>query len=440
MTDTIAAIATPSGRGGVGIVRVSGSLATTIAEQVLGELPAAREAVYKPFLNDEQQAIDEGLAIYFAGPHSFTGEDVLELQGHGGPVILDMILERCCSLGARLARAGEFSERAFINGKLDLTQAEAIADLIDAGSRAAATAAVRSLQGEFSSAVHNIVQQLIELRVYVESAIDFPEEEIDFLADKALLKRMSTLQHDITDLQKKAAQGRLLHDGLNVVLAGQPNAGKSSLMNALVQADAAIVTDIPGTTRDILKEYIQLDGLPLHIVDTAGLRETDDVVEAEGVKRARSAIEQADRVLLLVDDQKGVTAADKKLLEQLPPHIPVTVVHNKIDLSSRSAWQDDASVGLSAKAGLGIDLLKQHLLEKTAYSGGDFSARRRHIDAIDRAQTLIDSAAYELLETKAGELVAENLRLSQQFLNEITGEFSSDDLLGEIFSSFCIGK
>lgn len=438
--DTIAAIATAPGKGGVGIVRISGANARAIAQAVLGECPPIRQAVYQNFLQADGSVIDAGISLYFQAPQSFTGEDVLELQGHGGPVILDMLLERCVQLGARLAQPGEFSQRAFLNDKLDLAQAEAIADLIDAGSRAAATAAMRSLQGDFSHAVHGLLQQLIELRVFVEAAIDFPEEEIDFLADEGLQIRMHALQDASETLLQKAEQGRLLHDGLTIVLTGQPNAGKSSLLNALVQADAAIVTDIPGTTRDVLKEYIQLDGLPLHVIDTAGLRETQDVIEAEGVRRAHAAIEQADRVLLLVDDQTGVSPADEAVLASLPEHLPVTVVHNKIDLSGRTPWQNSKSVGLSAKQGLGMDGLKQHLLESTAYTGGDFSARRRHIEALQQAHQAINQAAQELFVSKAGELVAENLSYAQQFLAEVTGEFTSDDLLGKIFSSFCIGK
>ncbi len=443
--DTIAAIATPPGRGGIGVVRVSGPATRTIAEKLLGKLPVPRHATFARFRAADGQPIDEGLVLFFPAPHSYTGEDVLELHGHGGPVVLDMLLQRALALGARPARAGEFTERAFLNDKLDLAQAEAVADLIDAGSQAAARAALRSLEGEFSKRVQALTERLIQLRMHVEAAIDFPEEEIDFLADEKIGSGAAALDVALKQLLATAQQGQLLHDGLVLVLAGRPNAGKSSLLNALAQRDAAIVSDIPGTTRDVLREYIQLDGLPLHIVDTAGLRTARDAIEAEGVRRARTEIERADRVLLIVDDAQP-PGDDTELLQELPSALARTVVRNKIDLTGRvpAIAQCDGitEISLSAKTGDGLELLRRHLKDCVGYhptTEGGFSARRRHLDAIRRAQAHLGMARGHA-QARAGELLAEELRQAQQALSEITGEFTADDLLGRIFASFCIGK
>jgi tRNA modification GTPase len=448
--DTIAALATPPGRGGVGIIRVSGPACRKIAEAMIGHCPAPRYAHYGPFRGPEGN-IDEGIAMLFHGPHSFTGEDVLELQGHGGPIIMDMLLERCVALGARLARPGEFSERAFLNDKLDLAQAEAIADLIDATSRSAAENAVRSLQGEFSKRVSALVQRLIELRVYVEAAIDFPEEEIDFLADGHVAQHLKSIQQTLTSVRQAAGQGALMREGMSVVIAGRPNAGKSSLLNALTEQDTAIVTDIAGTTRDVLREHIHIDGMPLHIIDTAGLRDTPDAVEKIGVARAWAEIEKADRVLLLVDASTTAStdpmAIWPEFVARLPDQQRLTLVRNKIDTSAEPAGLDASTtpptVRLSAKTGEGVDNLKAHLkaiMGFAATTEGRFSARRRHLDALDRAMVALDTGSAQLDGYGAGELLAEDLRDAQQALGEITGEFSADDLLGEIFGSFCIGK
>lgn len=446
-TDTIAAVATPPGRGGIGIVRISGPRVADIAIALLGHLPSPRSAEYLPFRDSTGTVIDEGIVIYFPGPHSFTGEDVLELQGHGGPVVMDLLLAASLRLGARQAQAGEFSQRAFLNDKLDLTQAEAIADLIDSVSVQAARSALRSLQGEFSRRIHGLVETLIELRTYIESAIDFSDEEIDFLAEGDVQTRIDDLRQGIVAVDESAQQGRLLRDGMTVALAGQPNAGKSSLLNALAGRESAIVTAIPGTTRDVLREYINLDGMPLHVIDMAGLRASEDPIEQEGVRRAWLEIEQADRVLLLVDGQSGPTDADRSIMQRLPPRLPVTVIYNKIDLYGRDAaimeQADMTQVHLSAKTGAGLDILKDHLKMIMGYhehGEGSFIARRRHLDAIARAAQHLDTGAAQYARNGAAELLAEELRLAQQALNEITGEFGSDDLLGRIFSSFCIGK
>jgi tRNA modification GTPase len=445
--DTIAAIATPLGRGGIGVIRVSGSRSANIAEAVCSSLPAPRHAVFGHFRASNGEILDQGIALYFPAPHSFTGEAVLELQGHGGPVVMDLLLARVLELGARLARPGEFSERAFLNDKLDLAQAEAIADLIASDTAAAARAALRSLQGEFSQRVNDLVEGLVELRIYVEAAIDFPEEEIDFLADGVIAGRLRDLQGRLSALQAAAGQGRLLRDGMIVVIAGRPNAGKSSLLNQLAGRDAAIVTAIPGTTRDVLREQISIDGMPLHIIDTAGLRHSDDVVEAEGIRRAWVEIAAADQIIMLVDDQAGFTAEDRALLQQLPTDKPVTVVRNKTDLTGRAPaiakgeWGTE--IFLSARTGLGLDLLRHHLKSCMGYQGsgeGIFMARRRHLEALDRASASLHQAAYQLEVVRAGELAAEELREAQNALAEITGEFTSEDLLTRIFSSFCIGK
>jgi len=445
-TDTIAAVATPPGRGGVGIVRVSGPQVPAITGQLLGAPATPRVAELHVFTDADGQALDEGLSLFFPAPHSFTGEHVLELHGHGGPVVMDLLLARVLELGARQARPGEFSERAFLNDKLDLAQAEAIADLIDSSTGQAARAATRSLQGEFSSKIQLLVSELIELRSYVEAAIDFPEEEIDFLSDGEVQRRLSGVAGRLQEVRSQARQGCLLREGINLVLAGQPNAGKSSLLNALAGNETAIVTPIAGTTRDVLREHIQIDGMPLHIFDTAGLRDSNDLIEQEGVRRAWSQIEQADRVLLIIDDQLGLTREDEAVLARLPSELPHTLVYNKIDLGTRSAGitqrKSVTEVALSATGGEGLDDLRSHLKEVMGYEepgAGGFSARRRHLDALLRASGNLDQAQ-SCLNSAAGELVAEELRLAQQHLAEITGEFSSDDLLGEIFSGFCIGK
>lgn len=441
-TDTIAAIATAPGRGGIGVVRVSGSQAGLIATAMAGSLPMPRLAALRNFRDEHGAVIDQGLLLWFPAPDSFTGEDVIEFQGHGGPVVLDQLLKRIVSLGARLARPGEFTERAFLNDRLDLAQAEAVADLIDAGSAHAARAAMRSLQGEFSARIHALVEALIETRVHVEAAIDFPEEEVDFLSDAALHERIAALRESFRKVLSGAQQGRLLRDGMTVVIAGPPNAGKSSLLNALAGTDAAIVTDIPGTTRDVLRERINIDGLPINVVDTAGLRESPDVVEAEGIRRARLEIGRADRVLLVMD-----TREDEPAVEDLPPQLPVTLIRNKIDLSGESPGVAEENgrtcVRLSARTGEGLDLLRQHLKNAVDYhaeGSDDFIARRRHLEALERAANHLEQGVTALETARAGEILAEELRLAQQALGEITGEFSSDDLLGRIFSSFCIGK
>jgi tRNA modification GTPase len=451
--DTIVAIASAAGRGAVGVIRVSGPRVPQIAADVLGSLPAPRRARFSSFLDAQGGSVDQGLALYFPAPASYTGEHVLELQGHGGALVVDMVLKRLLDLGCRMARPGEFSERAFLNGKIDIAQAEAIADLIDAGTTAAARAAVRSLQGEFSARVGDLKTRITELRAYVEAAIDFPDEEIDFLSDKALRERLAAVFAAFESITAAARQGALLREGLNVVIAGKPNAGKSSLLNRLAGDDVAIVTDVPGTTRDVLRQQVHLDGLPLNLVDTAGLRSVTDVVEAEGVRRARSEIARADRVLYIVDAGIAGTQDEKDSaqwaaeLEQLPAEVPVTLVFNKIDLTGAEARLDETArpprVFLSARTGSGLELLRTHLKASAGYresDSGAFAARRRHLDALSRARQHVQSAADILSSTRAFELFAEDLRLAQHALGEITGEFTSEDLLGEIFGSFCIGK
>ena len=445
-TETIAAIATAPGRGGVGIVRVSGPKSCEIAEKILKKIPVERKAEYLSFNDANGEAIDTGIALFFQKPRSFTGEDVLELQAHGGPVVLDMLLKRTLKLGARPARAGEFTEQAFLNGKMDLAQAEAVADLIEAESAEAAKAAVRSLQGEFSQNIYELVEKLIELRLYVEASLDFPEEEIDFLSDGKVEVKLKIIEDALQQVFQSARQGCLLREGMTVVIAGRPNAGKSSLLNQLAGRESAIVTDIPGTTRDVLREHIQIDGLPLHVIDTAGLRESNDPVEQEGVRRAWKEIEQADRILLLVDDTQRKDE-HLEIEDRLPVNIGVTRIFNKIDVTNRMSeiieTAAETDIALSAKTGEGLDLLKSHLKQCMGYeqsNEGRFMARRRHIEALEKAETNLQSARYNLIELQAGELVAEELRMAQEQLNEITGEFTSDDLLGRIFSSFCIGK
>jgi tRNA modification GTPase len=451
--DTIVAVASAAGRGAVGVIRVSGPRVPQIAADILGGLPAPRRARFSSFLDAQGGSVDQGLALYFPAPASYTGEHVLELQGHGGALVVDMVLKRLLELGCRMARPGEFSERAFLNGKIDIAQAEAIADLIDAGTTAAARAAVRSLQGEFSARVDDLKTRITELRAYVEAAIDFPDEEIDFLSDKALGERLAAVFAAFDSITAAARQGALLREGLNVVIAGKPNAGKSSLLNRLAGDDVAIVTDVPGTTRDVLRQHVHLDGLPLNLIDTAGLRTATDVVEAEGVRRARHEMARADRVLYIVDAGIAGTEEEKDSaqwadeLEQLPAEVPITLVFNKIDLTGAPARLDETArpprVFLSARTGSGLELLRSHLKASAGYrelDSGAFAARRRHLDALSRARQHVQSAADILSSARAFELFAEDLRLAQHALGEITGEFTSEDLLGEIFGSFCIGK
>jgi tRNA modification GTPase len=440
--DTIAAIATPPGNGGVGVIRISGPAVVSIAGQLSSKILKPRYAMFSKFLDADGGVIDSGLVIYFPGPASFTGEDVLELQAHGGSVVMDMLLRRVLALGARLANPGEFSQRAFLNNKIDLAQAEAIADLITCGTEQAVRSAQQSMQGVFSEQINELIDQLIELRVYIEAAIDFVDEEIDFLSDGLVANKIQQLHQKVAQIQATAQQGRLLRDGMVVVLAGKPNAGKSSLMNALAGYDAAIVTDIAGTTRDVLRERIQLDGMPLHIIDTAGLRDSDNLVEREGIRRAHQEIAKADKVLLLLDSAE----IDMAGLGDLPSGVDVIKVFNKIDLSKATSklveTESGVEIYLSVKTGEGMDLLKQHLKQSVGFSetsDGVFIARRRHIEALKIAEQALINAA-DQLNAYAPELVAEELRQAQSGLSEITGEFSSDDLLGEIFSSFCIGK
>jgi len=438
--DTIVASATPPGTGGVGIVRVSGEQTETIARAVLGSLPEPRSATFRVFRNTSGQKLDAGLALYFPAPASFTGESVLELHGHGGPLVISSIVDAIVELGARQAEPGEFSQRAFLNDKLDLVQAEAIADLINAGTSQAARAALRSLSGTFSKAIDTLAEQLVRLRMHVEAAIDFPEEEIDFLSDDLLQKRLLECADAFELLQKQATQGRVLRDGFQVVIVGKPNAGKSSLLNLLSGQEAAIVTEIAGTTRDILREQIDIDGLAVELIDTAGLREDPDRVEQEGIRRARQAVQNADAVLWIQD---ATELEPGEIDEALPKDVPVTVVLNKIDLCDSPEATTDGAISLSAKTGEGVNRLRQHIRELAGYENlgeGAFTARKRHLQALERAAKHFQAGRAALEETRAGELLAEELRLSHQALGEITGAVSSDDLLGRIFSQFCIGK
>jgi tRNA modification GTPase len=454
--ETIAAQATPPGRGGVGIIRVSGPKAKEVAQAILGKVPEVRKAEYLSFKNTEKQTLDQGIAIYFKAPNSFTGEDVIEFQGHGGPIILDLLLKEITALpNIRLAKPGEFSEQAFLNDKLDLTQAEAIADLINSSSEQAAKCALHSLQGEFSKLVHQLVEKVIHLRMYVEASIDFPEEEIDFLADKKIVNSLKDIINQTATVRAQAQQGSIIREGMRVVIAGRPNAGKSSLLNALSGKDSAIVTDIAGTTRDVLSEQIHIDGMPLHIIDTAGLRESTNKVEQIGIERAWQEIKQADRVLLMVDSSQKYKQGSNDDIQQewpeffkkLPKNIGLTIIRNKADISQvdtgYSKQNQQAVITLSAKTGAGIKELKEHLKTIMGYQGsteGGFMARRRHLIALDNAQQHLNTGLEQLEAYMAGEILAEELRLTQQELNEITGEFTNDDLLSEIFSSFCIGK
>ena len=442
------------GRSGVGIVRVSGPASAEIARGILDILPKPRYAAYGPFKSSSGEVLDIGLALYFVGPHSFTGEDVLELQGHGGPVVLDLLLQRCIELGARPARPGEFTERAFLNDKMDLVQAEAVADLIDSATVQGARLALRALQGAFSARVNELLDKLVHLRMYVESAMDFPDEELDFLSDGQISVQLQTVSDTLQQTLDAAQQGSLVREGIRVVIAGRPNAGKSTLMNQLTGRDSAIVTDIAGTTRDVLREQIHLDGLPLHVMDTAGLRESMDPVEREGVRRAWSEIEKADRILYLIDATHENNRDDEALLRRLgDTAVGITIVHNKIDqiptfdLSRiRAAVPSGAGVehlGISAKTGVGLPSLRQHLKDCVGYqaaSEGQFMARRRHVDALHRALQHVQMGQQHLSQNQTPELLAEELRLAQNALSEVTGAFTPEDLLSKIFASFCIGK
>lgn len=450
--ETIAAQATAPGRGGVGIIRISGSNVINVAHAILGKLPELRKAEYLTFLDLNKQPIDQGIALFFKGPNSFTGEDVLELQGHGGPIILDMLLKEILKIPqVRMAKPGEFSEQAFLNDKLDLTQAEAIADLINSSSEQAARCALHSLQGDFSKLIHTIVEKTIHLRMYVEAAIDFPEEEIDFLADKKIVSDLKSIISQVSEVREKAQQGSIIREGMRVVIAGRPNAGKSSLLNALSGRESAIVTEIAGTTRDVLTEQINLDGMPLHIIDTAGLRESSDKVEQIGIERAWNEINQADRVLLMIDssdeDLKDPKNIWPEFFDKLPKNIGLTIVKNKSDISNDlngyNEIENTPIITLSAKTGQGLNTLTDHLKAIMGYQGtneGGFMARRRHITALENAHNHLKIGLEQLENFAAGEILAEELRLCQQDLNEITGEYTNDDLLGQIFSSFCIGK
>jgi tRNA modification GTPase len=451
-SDTIAAIATAPGRGGVGIIRISGSKARELGEAITGLELQPRHAHFASFHNVHRTLLDSGITLFFPGPNSFTGEDVVELQAHGGPMVLDLLLRELCNRGARQARPGEFSERAYLNSKIDLAQAEAIADLINSTTEQAALNATRSLQGEFSSKIHELVAMVTRLRVYVEAAIDFPEEEIDFIQDGQVKEQLQAIIEQLGAVLQQARQGSLVQEGMKIVIAGKPNAGKSSLLNALSGQDTAIVTAIEGTTRDVLREHIQIDGMPLHIVDTAGLRDSADEVEQEGIRRAWREMESADRILLVVDGSLTAGSVDPDVIwpeknRHLTRDIPVTIVHNKCDLSGRETslfTRDETTIiELSAKSGEGMDLLRSHLKSCMGYDDkgeGNFSARRRHLQSLEAARNYLDAGRRQLLEAGAGELLAEDLRQCQHSLGEITGAISSDQLLGEIFSSFCIGK
>lgn len=443
-TDTIAAIATAPGSGGIGIVRVSGPDCRKIAAQVLGNCPPPRQAIYQPFIAEDGSLIDRGISLYFPTPHSYTGEDVLELQGHGGPALMQLLLARCLELGARQAEPGEFTRRAYLNDKLDLAQAEAVADVINAATSEAARSAIRSLTGEFSLRVDALLQELINLRLYIEACLDFPEEEIDFITQGDVAGRLNSVADHVDTIFNQARQGNLLREGVQVVLVGQPNVGKSSLLNNLSGEDVAIVTPVAGTTRDVIKNAIQINGIQLHVTDTAGLRETEDEIEKYGIARTWRALEKADIALILLDAGLGIASEEKAILEALPAELPKIWVHNKIDLTAAPPRIErkgsDTHIHLSAKTGAGVDLLRQVLLEMIGWQpagGGVFMARARHLSALKSVKKHLAIAETCLHQP---ELIAEELRLAQGHLNAITGRFTADDLLGEIFARFCIGK
>ncbi len=444
LLDTIAAIATASGAGGIGVVRVSGPAVQLIAAQVLGSCPAPRHASYLDFKQANGDLIDRGIAIFYPNPHSYTGEDVLELQAHGGTALMQILLARCIALGARQAEPGEFTRRAYLNDKIDLAQAEAVADVINAATIEAAKSAVRSLSGEFSQRINALLLKLIDLRMFVEACLDFPEEEIDFITQGRVAEKLASIITELKSVFSKAKQGSLLREGINVVLVGQPNVGKSSLMNQLAGEEIAIVTSIAGTTRDTIKNAIQINGVPLHVIDTAGLRETDDEVEKFGIARTWRAAESANIALLLVDAAHGITETEKSILARLPQEIRKIWVHNKIDVANELPLVKEINgathIYLSAKTGAGLELLKSHLLKLVGYennSEGVFMARARHLEALLKVETHLSIAGQQI---KSAELLAEELRIAQDALGSITGEFTPDDLLGEIFSKFCIGK
>lgn len=446
--DTIVAIATPQGNGGIGIVRISGTDALEIANSITDKQLKPRHATFTNISHDDE-TIDNGIAIYFKAPFSYTGEDIVEIQAHGNAFVLNLIIKAAIVKGARMAKAGEFTERAFLNNKLDLAQAEAVVDIINASSETAAKSAAKSLQGDFSKEINSLLEKLIYLRMYVEASIDFPEEEINFLEDKKIHTSLENIYTTILDVKTSAKQGAILAEGITLILVGKPNAGKSSLLNALAGKDTAIVTEIAGTTRDIVKEHIQINGVPMHMIDTAGLRNSQDVIESEGIKRAIKKIQEADQVLFVTDDhvKSNVALSDLKEIipefyNQIPQDINITYVHNKIDLLKNTPENTDNHIYISAETGFGIDKLKKHILDKVGYTSQNesiYTARERHVEAIDNAYNHI-LLAKEQLSLGNGELLAEELLIVQDYLNSITGEFSSDDLLGEIFSSFCIGK
>jgi tRNA modification GTPase len=444
-SDIIAAIATAPGRGGIGVVRVSGPRLDAFISALIGTTLAPRHATLTAFIDAQRSAIDEGIALYFPAPHSYTGQDVLELQGHGGPVVLQLLLRRCLELGARPAQPGEFTRRAYLNDKIDLAQAESVADLIDAATAEAARSALRSLQGAFSRRIEELLDALVELRALVEAALDFPDEDVEFIKQADGAGRLATLQGRLLELLSASQQGSLLREGMRVVLVGQPNVGKSSLLNRLAGEELAIVTDIPGTTRDAIRQSISIEGIPVHVIDTAGLRPSSDPVEQLGIARTWEAIEHADFVVLLVDATQGEAVADREIMERLPAALPRLRVMNKIDLLSRppafDRARDAGTVWLSAKTGDGVDLLRRALLEAVGWHGGSteslYMARERHLQALQVAKIHLERATHQLASL---ELFAEELRLVQQALGAITGQFTSDDLLGEIFGRFCIGK
>lgn len=446
--DTICAIATPPGSGGVGIVRVSGPKALEIAYSLSQQKPDPRHAVYARFRNEAGEPVDDGILICFKAPHSFTGENIAELHTHGSPVVLDQLVLACTQKGARLARPGEFSERAFLNGKMDLTQAEAVADLINSTTIKSARAALASLHGRFSTQIHELVNALIEIRTYVEAAIDFPEEEIDFLEDSSVESQIKNCLDRLHQIRQQAHRGCLLRDGLSVTIIGRPNVGKSSLLNAMAGYEAAIVTDTPGTTRDLMRERIEVDGIPVHFTDSAGLRESDDPVEQEGIKRAWDSVERSQRVVLVTDDETGYSDAEKAFVQRIPEHVPIVLVRNKTDLTGKAIGQSSDEDGmkvvrLSARTGQGIDSLFDQIKASVDHSdteSGQYMARRRHLVALDQAESAIQSAYQHLTQSLEGELVAEELRIAQQHLGEITGQFTNDNLLDKIFRDFCIGK